>query len=135
VTNGEPPAGTDGVPKIFTTAPATVGVTQTAIIARLLKGQPVEIGVPVYKHAWGFDNPKSLTFKSGTILNPTSDDETVGGHAIVIIGYDKESARYIIRNSWGTTAWGSTNSYGAGYGTIPMDYVQQYALAATVDLN
>jgi C1A family cysteine protease len=98
-------------------------------------GLPVEIGVPVYNKAWGFDNPKSSQFLSGTINMPEAGDSSVGGHAILIVGYDKNSQRFIIRNSWGTDRWGSTNSYGAGYGTIPFAYVQKYAIATTAALQ
>ena len=44
-----------------------------------------------------------------------------GGHAIAIVGY-LASGRFIVRNSWGTT-WGSECPYGAGYGTIPYQYI------------
>jgi C1A family cysteine protease len=65
----------------------------------------------------------------GKIPFPKPNERTVGGHAVVAIGYDDElviknagiSTRgaLIIRNSWGTS-WGER-----GYGYLPYEYVLQ----------
>jgi hypothetical protein len=40
-----------------------------------------------------------------------------------------EKGFYIFKNSWGTTRFGVTNPYGAGYGLIAQRYVDEYASA------
>jgi len=67
---------------------------------------------------------------TGAIPFPVTSDKVVGGHAIVLVGYDngmkiknanpggvESTGALLIRNSWGT-GWG-----GAGYGWLPYDYV------------
>jgi len=55
--------------------------------------------------------------------NPTTES-VVGGHAVVIVGYDTATQRFIIRNSWGVS-WGQS-----GYFTIPFEYVLNAGLAS-----
>ena len=61
---------------------------------------------------------------TGKIPYPSSGDKIVGGHAIVVAGYDDKMiiqnakpGAFLIRNSWGT-GWGDM-----GYGWLPYDYV------------
>ncbi len=67
---------------------------------------------------------------TGKIPFPTPGEKSVGGHAIVAVGYDdnmeimntnpgavETTGALLIRNSWGT-GWGSS-----GYGWLPYDYV------------
>jgi C1A family cysteine protease len=67
---------------------------------------------------------------NGKIPFPTRNEKTVGGHAIVAVGYDdnmkikntnlgavETTGALLIRNSWGT-GWGSS-----GYGWLPYEYV------------
>ena len=66
----------------------------------------------------------------GKIPFPAPADKVVGGHAIVLVGYDdnmkikntnpggvETTGALIFRNSWGT-GWGA-----AGYGYLPYDYI------------
>lgn len=46
---------------------------------------------------------------------PADGHPTVGGHAMVIIGYDDASGRFLIENSWGSQ-WGD-----GGFGGMPYD--------------
>ncbi len=66
---------------------------------------------------------------SGKIPFPCKNESSVGGHAVVAVGYDdkmvvvntdcglKSKGALLIRNSWGK-AWGDE-----GYGWLPYDYV------------
>ncbi len=46
---------------------------------------------------------------------------SVGGHAMLVVGYDRPAGYFIVKNSWGT-------GFGhAGYAYLPYDYVQTYA--------
>jgi len=81
---------------------------------------------------FGFTVYSSYTQGSttGKIPYPTRGEKTVGGHAIVAVGYDdsmkikntnpgasETTGALLFRNSWGT-GWGSS-----GYGWLPYDYV------------
>jgi len=63
--------------------------------------------------------------QSGEVPFPARSERTVGGHAILAVGYDDDrviNSRHgalLFRNSWGTS-WGVS-----GYGWLPYDYVLQ----------
>jgi C1A family cysteine protease len=83
---------------------------------------PVIFGFTCYS---SMDQP----VKEGEIPYPAANERVVGGHAVVIAGYDnnkviinpfnksKTSGALLIRNSWGTD-WGVR-----GYGWLPYEYV------------
>lgn len=48
---------------------------------------------------------------------PKLSEKVVGGHAVLVIGYNDATQRFIVRNSWGTN-WGMK-----GYFTMPYDYL------------
>jgi hypothetical protein len=53
----------------------------------------------------------------------------------MLVGYQDSAASpgggyFIVRNSWGTTGWGYQCPYGAGYGTIPYQYITNEAWEA-----
>lgn len=54
---------------------------------------------------------------TGVVPMPGTDEQALGGHAVVGVGYDDSQQRFIVRNSWGD-AWGMK-----GYFTIPHDYL------------
>jgi len=59
------------------------------------------------------------------ILNlPQAKEQKLGGHAVLIVGYDSETERFIVMNSWGKQ-WGQ-----AGYFTIPFAYLLDEKLAS-----
>lgn len=81
------------------------------------------IGFTVY-------NSYNQAAATGKIPFPVRTDKVVGGHAIVIVGYDdtmkikntnpggvETTGALLIRNSWGT-GWGA-----GGYGWLPYDYI------------
>lgn len=61
--------------------------------------------------------------KMGEFAMPTKADAPMGGHAVMLCGYDDarqigdSTGAFIVRNSWGTE-WGED-----GYGWLPYDYV------------
>jgi C1A family cysteine protease len=58
------------------------------------------------------------TTKTGIVPMPDpAKEQCLGGHAIVLVGYQEDQKRFIFRNSWGI-AWGDQ-----GYGYMPYDYV------------
>lgn len=54
--------------------------------------------------------------KSG-VYNPKPGEAIMGGHAVVIVGYDDNTQLFTVRNSWGTN-WGKQ-----GYFTMPYSEV------------
>lgn len=54
--------------------------------------------------------------KDGILPTPILTDPIIGGHAILIIGYNDTSRLFKFKNSWGTS-WGDN-----GYGYISYDY-------------
>lgn len=81
------------------------------IEAALAQGRPVVFGATI------FDEINRLT-KSKTILTlPRRGSKRIGGHAMVIVGYDKITKLYLVRNSWG-------DSFGnKGHFHMPYDYI------------
>lgn len=63
---------------------------------------------------------------NGVIPMPGPQDEPLGGHAIVAVGYDNVRRHFIIRNSWGAE-WGDK-----GYGYLPYDYFRALVKAMPI---
>jgi C1A family cysteine protease len=78
----------------------------------LASGYPVVFGFTVYD---GFESEKVA--KTGVLNMPAKTEQVVGGHAVMMVGYDDATQRVIVRNSWGPD-WGQK-----GYFTMPYEYV------------
>lgn len=61
--------------------------------------------------------------KTGCIPMPAAGEPSVGGHGVLLVGYDDSSRVFRIQNTWGPK-WGQ-----GGYGSIPYDYVLDPSLA------
>ena len=91
----------------------------TSIKEVLASGSPIVAGVLVYS---SFESTNAT--KYGTIPMPNPKKEKLlGGHAILLVGYDDNKKVFKFQNSWGT-AWGDK-----GYGYIPYDYILDNTLA------
>jgi C1A family cysteine protease len=55
---------------------------------------------------------------TGKIGMPSINDTLIGGHAVIICGYDDNTMELILRNSWGTY-WGDN-----GYFYLPYEYLK-----------
>ena len=86
--------------------------------ACLASGYPFVFGFTVYE---SFESQQVA--KTGKLNMPKKNEQVVGGHAILAVGYDDKSKRFIIRNSWGSN-WGL-----AGYFTMPYDYLTEENLS------
>ena len=84
----------------------------------LAAGHPFVFGFTVYETFEGAE-----VAQTGVVPMPGSSEQTVGGHAVMAVGYDDPSQRFIVRNSWGT-GWGQQ-----GYFTIPYAYLTTQSLA------
>lgn len=78
----------------------------------LQKNEPIAIGIAIYSNFMNFS-----VARTGNIGLPTANDRFIGGHAVVLCGYDDITQKFIVRNSWGSY-WGDK-----GYFYIPYDYI------------
>ena len=85
----------------------------------LANGYPVTIGFTVYS---SFETTAVAT--TGIMPYPNVRRERIlGGHAVLIVGYDKSTQRYIVRNSWGSD-WGDN-----GYFYMPFQVIQNTSMS------
>lgn len=83
-------------------------------IDALSNGYPVVIGFYVYSSFMS-----STVARTGVMPYPNIRRETLlGGHAVLLVGYDKTKNVFIVRNSWGTN-WGDR-----GYFYMPFQVIQ-----------
>lgn len=89
-------------------------------ITALAEGYPVVIGFMVYS---SFES--SIVKTTGMMPYPnTSTESLLGGHAVLLVGYDHSTQRYIARNSWGSN-WGDK-----GYFYMPYQVIQNTAMSS-----
>jgi C1A family cysteine protease len=84
----------------------------------LAAGYPVTFGFTVYE---SFETERVA--KTGIMPMPKADEEAVGGHAVLAVGYDDTKDFVIVRNSWGSK-WGVK-----GYFFMPYAYISNPYLA------
>jgi C1A family cysteine protease len=94
-----------------------VSQSEGAIKSVLASGLPIVFGITVYD---SFES--DAVAETGTVPMPKKTEKSLGGHAILMVGYTK--SRFKFRNSWGSD-WGKK-----GYATLPLDYVLDSDLAS-----
>jgi len=85
---------------------------ETQIKQALYQGYPVLFSADIYTEFEG-----TTVGSSGMVPMPGADEKSVGGHALIIVGYDDDSQLFTVRNSWGDS-WGDQ-----GYCYFPYAYV------------
>lgn len=98
---------------------ATVPQDLWSLKSVLANGRPVVFGFTVYSE---FESQQVAS--SGILSMPSPGDQVVGGHAVVLVGYNDAVDRFRVRNSWGT-GWGQQ-----GYFEMPYLYVTSPSLAS-----
>jgi C1A family cysteine protease len=83
-----------------------------AVMQCLAAGFPIVFGFTVYDSFMS-----ETTAKTGVMQLPQRGESVQGGHAVLMVGYDQKSRRFIVRNSWGPD-WGQK-----GYFTMPFGYI------------
>lgn len=100
----------------------------SSIKKHICAGFPVMMGFTCYTSLFA-----SETSQTGKIPFPGPTESVIGGHAVLIVGYDDNKeienpldnsttkGALIVKNSW-STDWGDN-----GYGYIPYEYVKRQA--------
>jgi C1A family cysteine protease len=78
----------------------------------LSEGFPVICGIILYESFMSEE-----VAKTGIVPMPKPNEEVIGGHCVLIVGYDSTREMMLCRNSWGTE-WGIQ-----GYFWIPFSYI------------
>ena len=85
----------------------------------LASGFPFVFGFTVYE---SFESDEVA--KTGIVPMPAATEKILGGHAVVCVGFDDSTQRFLVRNSWGID-WGQN-----GYFTMPYEYLTNPNLAS-----
>jgi len=78
----------------------------------LASGYPFACGFSVYE---SFESQQVA--QTGIAPMPQAGEKLLGGHAVLVVGYDDGQQRFLVRNSWGAN-WGME-----GYFTLPYAYL------------
>ena len=93
-------------------------ISRKVIKQYLLLDNPVLCGIKL------FDSVYSDEVKNSGIINYSEEyDKILGGHCIILVGFDDSKKYYRFINSWGST-WGDK-----GFGYLPYDYIKNTRLS------
>ncbi len=99
---------------------ASISQTLNSIKSVLYQNIPIVFGINVYS---SFES--ATVARTGIVPMPnTRREQLLGGHALVLAGYDDTQSQFIVRNSWGTS-WGQS-----GYCRMPYNYVINPSLSS-----
>jgi len=74
---------------------------------------------PVLVNIWLFRN--GMNMQTGALnIPPKGQEQLMGGHVVVLTGYDAVQEEYTFKNSWGE-GWGDN-----GFGTMPKAYLEKH---------
>ena len=93
-------------------------LTLNEMKACLAEGYPFVFGFTVYE---SFESDPVT--RTGQVNLPRPGERSVGGHAVLAVGFNDSTKRFLVRNSWGTD-WGMN-----GYFTMPYQYLAEGNLA------
>ena len=85
----------------------------------LANGYPFVFGFQVYESFEGDE-----VASGGTAPMPGREEQPIGGHAVLAVGYDDATGRFLVRNSWGA-GWGD-----GGHFTLPYAYLTERSLSS-----
>lgn len=81
----------------------------SALKTALAQGLPVSFGFTVYESFEGEE-----VAKTGVVPMPSPREQVLGGHEVLLVGYDDEKQMAEVRNSWGET-WGDLGYFWMPY--------------------
>jgi C1A family cysteine protease len=86
----------------------------------LAAGYPVVVGLTLYD---SFEGDQATN--TGLVPMPNKrKEQELGGHAVLIVGYDDAKNYFVVRNSWGVS-WGDH-----GYFYLPYEYIKSSYMAS-----
>lgn len=85
----------------------------------LASGLPIAVGFTVYESFEGDE-----VASTGIVPMPGHHEDVMGGHAVLVVGYDNSQSMFIVRNSWGN-AWGQNGTF-----LMPYAYLTNRRLAS-----
>jgi C1A family cysteine protease len=91
----------------------------TQMKACLASGYPIIFGFTVYE---SFESQQVAN--TGIVPMPAHYESALGGHAVLCVGYDDATQRFLVRNSW-SDQWGDK-----GYCYMPYAYLLSRSLAS-----
>jgi C1A family cysteine protease len=89
-----------------------------AIKNALARGFPVVVGFDVYESFYNIGSNGIMSYPN------VNTEELLGGHAVAIVGYNDNTSRFIVRNSWGTS-WADR-----GYFYMPYRVIQNTTMSS-----
>ena len=155
-TQGTPPEEVLNAERWHLPSGRWVSTRRNSIKAHMVANEEaVVVGGDFFYQSWNHrrsDNTvNSEYFSQGYVTYPNEADKAQdpAGHSFVLVGWDDdlevqkrdgegnlltdangdpimEKGFFLFRNSWGTGSFGSKNPYGAGYGWISMEYVEDF---------
>lgn len=84
----------------------------------LARGFPVVIGFDVYESFYNIGTNGIMPYPN------VNTEQLLGGHAVAIVGYNDNTSRFIVRNSWGTS-WADR-----GYFYMPYRVIQNTSMSS-----
>jgi C1A family cysteine protease len=85
--------------------PQSVAQDLTTMKETLAQNLPIVVGFTVFE---SFES--DAVAKSGVMPMPAPSEQQVGGHAVLVVGYDDSKSVFIMRNSWGAD-WGISGAF------------------------
>jgi C1A family cysteine protease len=95
--------------------------TLTALKGCLAEGYPFTFGFEVYEYFESWE--MQIT---GILKVPTADEQYLGGHCVLCVGYNTATKRFLVLNSWGED-WGLK-----GYFWMPNAYMTDWNLVSDI---
>jgi C1A family cysteine protease len=118
-TKPTPTCYTDALKHVAVTA-SNIQNTLAAMRQSLFLGLPFVVGIAVYD---SFES--EAVARTGLVPMPnTNTEQLLGGHAVLVCGYDDKKKLFIVRNSWGVS-WGNK-----GYFYLPYAYLTNSSLSS-----
>lgn len=84
----------------------------TGLKSCLALGYPIVFGFTVYSY---FESEQMA--KNGILNLPSTTEEILGGHCVLIVGYDDAKQMFKVRNSWGAD-WGLNGYFWMSYAYV-----------------